>query len=138
MPDDTTAAGDDLATVVADPAVRIVVHLAQNTIDPDADGHQLSDMVECTFPGYASIELEDFDIDICANALYADAESNEPSWESGAVVTPQAITAVYMTTKVGDAAPVLTGLSVLDTPFVIFQEGQVFQCKAFVQLVADA
>lgn len=95
----------ELSTLVAwlnDPTRTIVAHLAKNFIPQDVESIQLTDLVECDFPGYAPIRIDDwagvdFDED-----TYAEAVSGELEWvASDAIVNPQAINVAYLTIQDG-------------------------------------
>lgn len=123
MPTDTVQ-GAHLDAELSNPALTIVAHLAKTPIALDADSVPIEGIEECDFPGYAPIVLTDHWIDVFDDETYAEAFFPEVEWVAEDVVTPQLVTAVYVTITYDGVGTVLNNVSILDTPLVIDTPGQ--------------
>lgn len=89
---------DALTAWLNDPTRQIVAHLAKNFIPQAVDTIQLTDLVECDFPGYAPVRIDDWRGVDFENDNYAEAVSGELEWSAGdGIVTPQTICVCYLT-----------------------------------------
>lgn len=123
MPTDTVQ-GAHLEAELSNPALTIVAHLAKSPIPVDADSVPLEGIVECDFPGYEPKVLTDHYIDVFDDTTYAEAFFPEVEWQAEDVVTPQLVTAVYVTLEMDGVGIVLNNISILETPLVIDTPGQ--------------
>lgn len=99
-----------------EPTRHIVAHLAQNFIGDDAETIQLADLIECTFPGYAPIEIDEWDPIDFEDDLYGEAASGELEWNADDDIARQNICVAYLTIREGSGPVKLWWPVVLPIP----------------------
>lgn len=130
MPDTLTGESLNLATILADPTNVIVAHLAQNASALDAEVIDLTGLVECNFPGYAPVQIIDPDVFETGDDYRGEAVSDPIVFSaSDELVTPQNVTAFYLTWQVGSGAATLWRCYPLKEPFVFDVPGRKFPCQ---------
>jgi hypothetical protein len=128
---------DVLMGLLENPLNVIVAHAARNPIAPDVDKIELADLTECNFPGYAPVTLDAWTPDPPEFDEVGEAVSGDVSFTAGAIVTPQNITAVYLTLAFDGGAPVLLKVFPLPSPFLMNLPEQKFARLIRYQSVAD-
>lgn len=115
----------DLAAWINDPLRTIVAHLAKNDMGDAVNDLNLTNLVECTFPGYAPFELDNLVMDPDSTLDGAHATSDAAQWISGAVVSAETPTIVYYTEVYNGATPHLLSWFPLDDIVPIDRAGQI-------------
>lgn len=105
---------------------EIVAHLGKNSIPSASETILPTDLVECDFPGYASMRLTEFSPVFLDDDNYGEADSGEVEWKAGNLVTPQTITCVWITQKIGDQAATVWQVIVLKEPITMLNPGDLF------------
>lgn len=120
-----TLAGESLALedLLNNPAATIVARLAQSPISIESETVALADIVEATFPGYAAVEIEDWEVFPGQQSDTGEALSPTLEFTSDGIVTPQTITAMYITVQIGTGALTILDACPFDPPIVIDQDG---------------
>lgn len=137
MPTELSAEGLALDDFVNDADVAIVMHLAQNVFPLEVDSIQLSDFTECDFPGYAPVQLTEWDSLPTADELKGETLSEYAEFIRGKGNGSQQITAVYVTKQIGDNPPELLWPEYLDIPLLVSQEGQIYRKRFRLNSLAD-
>lgn len=115
-----------LMDLLTDESNQIVAHLGKNAIPSNAELVAAADLVECDFPGYAPIRLTEWTPIFLDDDFYGEADSGEVEWSAGNIVTPQTITCVYVTQKIGDADAGVWNVIVLREPITMALTGDLF------------
>lgn len=124
MPETLTGESVALQAFLNDPLLKIYIRLAQNAIPDDPDLLSLGSLTEANFAGYAALTDLDWEIIDSAGDDVAQAFIPDATFVAGDNVTPQAITALYVTTQYDDNAPQLRGVFPFAQPYVIDTPGQ--------------
>ncbi len=116
----------NIEALLANPAVSILARLAKSAMPLDTAPLLLTDLVEADFPGYAAVPITTGEEIFLNEQNYAEVITNTPQWTAGAIVSPQEVTAVYLTMSVSGGPQKLWCVEVLPRPFRFEEEGQVF------------
>jgi len=133
MPEILEGEAANLMHLLEDPANKIVVHLARMPIPDDVDSVILANIQECNFPGYGPQIAVGFTNVETDDDFFGEAVSKVIEWIAGDIVTPQLVTAEYVTIKRGDDEPYLAMFRPLVTPIKIHTKDMVYQTRVRVQ-----
>lgn len=129
MPEVFSGEAAVLDAQLQNPAVHIVAHLSRSPIPADEGQIALADIAECNFPGYAPIRLVNWAVTPGDDDGYAYAVSEEITWESSVIVTPQEATFCYLTTVAGEGPIQLISIMKAEEKIVFDKEGRKFSCS---------
>lgn len=127
----------NLATLLDDPTVAIVAHLAKNAIDPEFNYALIGDMVECDFDGYDSVQLGDWDITQHEDDFVGEAISAPLEFTAGDAIVPQKATAVYLAIYRTDDVPRIWRVYPLEPNFMFDLPGRTLRRQIRVTSVDD-
>lgn len=128
----------DLMAALWDETITVRIRAAKSPITPDVDVLLPEDIIECDFPGYAPIENPTWVPELIDDESWAEAYSQDLTFEAGAIVTPQAITALYLTVQPDAGAETIRSVFVLPTFILMGIEGQRFTRRVRMQATAEA
>jgi hypothetical protein len=117
---------EEVNNFMTDPTVTILAHLAKAPRVTNPDQLALPDLTECDFPGYAAqavIPSLDGAID---DQFYGEMGAANVEFASTDVSTPQEITALYVTKKVGSDPTALVSVCLFDPPLMVTANDQLF------------
>jgi len=124
MPDALLAEPVALLAFLARTDVTIVAHLGSQDIPDDLDQVSLSDMVECTFNGYAPVTLTGVPDIVDNEDDYAEALYPPVEWTAGDTIAPSRITCVYTTLTVTGVDTKLFIFEPFEIPIIFDTPGQ--------------
>lgn len=110
---------ENLANFLADPLRQIIAHLAVNPIAGLSDTPILSELVEASFDGYATVNITHWNPDPTSESDLAASVADACEFTSGPNVVPQTVTILYLTQIYNGGAPSLWQVFPLD-PAVTF------------------
>jgi len=117
MPEAPPSPGDVLIDELTIEGNQIVARLAKAINAPTDDVITLADLVECDFPGYASVPLNDYE-DVDPDAVdNREVLSAIVEFIAAGITTPQSAVAFYITGKQGAGAVGLIDLEVFNGEF---------------------
>jgi len=106
--------------------VHLKARLAKNPLPEEPNSLALTDLTECDFPGYAPVVDPVFSAPVINELNYAEAVSTPIIWTAGTIVTPQPITAIYITSNVDGGPDNLLAVQPVATGVTIDEDGQEF------------
>lgn len=108
------------------PLRKIRVRACKAALSFDADEIGLADLVECDFDGYSPVELKEWEPVLWDDADYAEVVGPDVQFTAGENVTPQTITALYLTIEDPGEAETVREIFVLPQPILFALPGQTF------------
>lgn len=117
----------NIGALLANPAVSSLARLAKSAMPLDTGEMVLADITEADFPGYAPVPISAAEEIFINEQNYAEVITNTPQWIAGAIVTPQSITAVYLTISISGGPQKLWNVEVLPRPFLFELPDQLFE-----------
>jgi hypothetical protein len=129
---------DQLTNIIADPALTILIHLAQSPMPDNSAPVDLTTLVECNFPGYAPVAWQSDPNSQVDDDNYGEQWSTPAVWVAGAIVAPQIATCLYITSfKTGGAPQLMGPPTVFGTPYTFDTPGQTFTQTPVLGLLQD-
>ena len=115
-----------LMDMLNDTSIQIVAHLGKNAIPSGVETITPDQLVECDFPGYEPIPLNDWRPIFLDDENYGEADAGEVEWSAGAITVPQNITCVYVSMQKEDDDPQVWNIIVLPEPEMMTHAGDLF------------
>lgn len=128
----------DLMSELWDDTRTVRIRASKSPINQLVDTLIPADIIECDFPGYAPIENPTWTPELIDDESYAEAYSQDLTFEAGAIETPQSITALYMTVQPDGGAETIRQVWVLPAFILMGIEGQRFTKRVRMFATAES